>query len=229
MNPYPKLIMTLISIGVTVIVGFAIENKRKRILVIMLILLVISMASNRSIYWILYWDGPHYGKVVDADTGEPIVGASVAGIWEFEYLHIKSSVGFANAKETVTNKDGKFTIPLAFAFTFWPFSVLEEMAIVVFKPGYDSHPPVIRRKMQKPENAPVIPTDGKYHVGDFVHCKAWRECEIRLNKAINIKEAISAHTECQSRLSAMKVNQRKVRKFLEVIDKSKFKYLEKKN
>jgi hypothetical protein len=106
--------------------------------------------------------------------------------------------------------------------------VLEEMDLVVFKPGYDSHPPVIRRKMQKPENAPVIPTDGKYHVGHFVHCKAWRECEVRLNKAINIKEEIRALTKCKSRLSAMNGNQPKVSNFLEVIDKPKFKYLEKK-
>lgn len=228
MNPYHKLIITIVSIGITILLGFAIENKRKRILFVMLILLAISMASNRSFYWIVYWDGPYHGQVVDADTGKPIEGASVAGIWMFEYLHIKSSVGFANARETVTEANGRFTIPLTFAFTFWPFSSLEDMDLVVFKTGYDSHPPVIRRTMKKPEGIEHQPTDGKYFVGRRAHCKAWRECEIRLNKAITIEEKRQAVAQCGSRLGAMGIKLSKVYNFLKVIEKENpnLKYLE---
>lgn len=216
MDPYPKLFMTLISIAVVILLGFAIENKRKRIYFIMLLLLVISMISNRSIYWILYWDGPYYGQVVDADTGKPIEGACVAGIWKFEafILIITSTTHFANAKETVTDADGKFTLPLTFAFTFWPTSVLEEMDLVVFKPGYDSHPPVIRRKMKKPENAPVTTTDGKYYVGGYAHCRAWRECEVRLNKAITDKEGWQASGECINELIAWEIKPSKIDNFI---------------
>jgi hypothetical protein len=226
----PKLIFMLIAIGLTFLFGYSIKDKRKRILVIMSVLLVLSMASNCSIFWILYWDGLHYGRVVDADTGGPIEGASVAGIWTFEYnLIITGEDGFANARETVTDDQGAFVLPPIVAFSFWPIANLESMELIVFKPGYDSHPPVIRRNMEKPETAPFPTRDGKYHVGEFVHCKAWRECEVRLNKAINIKEEIGAYNECKSSLSAMNVNQHKVSNFIEVIKKPKFKYLEKKN
>jgi len=141
MDPYFKVFITILSIVLTIVFGFRIKDKRKRIMVIMMILLIISLASNKSIYWILYWDGPYRGQVVDADTADPIEGAAVAGIWDFEYIYIKSFSGFANAKETVTDEDGKFWLPVIFAFSPWPFTVLDRMDLVVFKPGYDSHPP----------------------------------------------------------------------------------------
>ncbi len=141
MYTYLKFVFTIVSIPLTIYFGYRIKDKRKRAMVILLILLVISTASNRSIYWFLYWDGPYHGQVVDAETGGPIQGAAVAGIWDFEYLHIKSSSGFANAKETVTDADGEFRLPVMFAFSPWPITVIDRMSLVVFKPGYDSHPP----------------------------------------------------------------------------------------
>lgn len=187
-----KVFITIVAIVVTFVKGRHIQNKRKRIIVIMAILLAISTFSNRSIYWFLYWDGPYHGQVVDADTGDPIEGAAVAGIWNFEYIHIKSSIGFANAKETVTDTDGKFRLPLIFAFSPWPFTVIDRMDLVVFKPGYDSHPPVIRRKMKRPERIKYPTTDGKHLVGRYIFCKMWEECVVRLNKAMSVKEVSRA-------------------------------------
>ena len=99
MDPLFKVFITIVAIVVTLVKGRHIKDKRKRIVVIMAILLLISIFSNRSIYWLLYWDGPFHGQVVDADTGEPIEGAAVAGIWEFEsfILFITSLTHFANA------------------------------------------------------------------------------------------------------------------------------------
>lgn len=106
-HPYFKVFITIVAIVVTFVKCREITDRRKRIFVIMAILLAISTFSNRSIYWFLYWDSPYYGQVVDADTGEPIQGASVAGIWKFEgfILFITSLTHFANAKETVTDAD----------------------------------------------------------------------------------------------------------------------------
>jgi hypothetical protein len=221
-----KFCITILALIMTLGTCREIKDKRKRIIVTMAILLAISTFSNRSIYWFIYWDGPYFGQMVDADSGEPIEGASVAGVWQFEdfILLITSLNHFATAKETVTDAEGKFTIPLTFAFTFWPMASLEEMDLVVFKPGYDSHPPAIQRAMKQPPEGRRISSDGKYYIGAYAHCKAWRKCEVRLNKAINIKEEISAYTECKSRLSAFNVNQRKVSNFIEVLKKPKFKY-----
>ena len=196
MDPYFKVFITIVAIVVTFVKCRHIKDKRKRIIVIMAILLAISTFSNRSIYWFLYWDGPYHGQVVDADTGEPIEGAAVAGIWEFEgfVLFITSFTHFANAKETVTDADGKFKLPLTFALTFWPFSALDRINLLVFKPGYDSHPPAIRRKMKHPKGKRTSP-DGKYRIGNRAKCNAWKKCLVKLNKVKTVKERQEAYSK----------------------------------
>jgi hypothetical protein len=221
MHPIVKFFITITAIVITIAKCWVIKDERKRIFLIMAIMLAISTFSNRSIYWFLYWDGPYYGQVVDADTGEPIKGASVAGIWQFETytLFIASETHFANAKETVTDEDGKFTIPLTFAFTSRPTSVLEKMKLVVFKPGYDSHPPAIERKMKQPPDGLRISPDGRYIIGNYASCKAWRKCVVRLNKAITIKERRRASAKCSSALMEWDINPSKIKKFIKALKK----------
>ncbi|BBO72195.1 hypothetical protein DSCA_61250 [Desulfosarcina alkanivorans] len=122
---YLKFCITILALILTFVTCREIKDRRKRIIVTMAILLAISTFSNRSIYWFIYWDGPYFGQVVDADTGEPIEGASVAGVWQFEgfILLIASLTHFATAKETVTDAEGKFTIPLT---SIWPPVVKEK-------------------------------------------------------------------------------------------------------
>ncbi len=225
MDSYLKLFVTIVFIVMTFVYGYTIKDKRRRNTVIMLILLVISVVGNKSVYWVLHWDGPCHGQVVDADTGEPIQAAAVAGIWKFEYFHINSHNGFANAKETITDANGKFKLPLTFAFTFWPFSVLNDMDLLVFKPEYDSHPPVIRRKINQPKGKQTSP-DGKYRIGKRVKCKEWKECQVRLNKAKTVKERWRASRKCGSSLTAMSINQSKLKVIMEVV-KNENRYLEK--
>lgn len=227
MDPRFNVIITIVAIVVTFVKCRQIKDKRKRIIVIMAILLVISTFNNRSIYWFLYWDGPYHGQVIDANTGEPIEGAAVAGIWELEYfiLFIYSNTHFANAKETVTDADGKFKLPLTFAFTFWPFSALDRINLLVFKPGYDSNPPSIRR--------PKKGNDGKvrdYLVGKWVQYEMWEECVVRLNKARSIDEMLKAVPS----IPGFDTDEDKLRNFVEMTEKEyrhlrKLKMLQKKN
>lgn len=157
-------------------------------MVIAIALLGLSLASNRSIFWFFYWDGPYYGRVVDAETGAPLEGAAVAGIWEFEHLYFKSIYTFANAQESTTDKDGRFELPLIFAFTFYPISILRKIELLVFIPGYDSFPPAIQRTIPKPEGIELISPDGMYWVGKWEDCEARQECLIELHKALNQEE-----------------------------------------
>jgi hypothetical protein len=209
---YVKFCITIFAIIFTFGACREIKDRRKRIIVTMAILLAISTFSNRSIYWFIYWDGPYFGKVVDADTSEPIAGASVAGVWQFEdfILLITSLNHFATARETVTDAEGKFTIPITFAFTFWPMASLEEMDLVVFKPGYDSHPPAIQRAMEQPPEGRRISSDGKYFVGRRVNCKIWRACEVRLNKAISFEERRQASNNCRWSLNQLRVDDKRI-------------------
>jgi len=61
------------------------------------------------------YDPPRKGKVIDADTKEPIEGAVVLGYWHIFYLHYWLFPGgpsaYYDARETVTDKNGHFTLP----------------------------------------------------------------------------------------------------------------------
>ncbi len=188
MDPYfMKFFVIISAIMMTFFCAFKIKDKRIRTVVILFILLIISLVSNRSIYWLVYWDGPYHGRIIDKETDNPIEGVAVAGIWNFEYFHINSGLGFADAKETTTGKSGEFRLPLTFVFSLYPAAVLQEMDLLVYKPGYDSHPPAIQRRM-KPEWADYTPRDGMYWVGRRVYCKAKVECLVELNETRSIEE-----------------------------------------
>ncbi|MBI4824609.1 MAG: hypothetical protein HY805_10345 [Nitrospirae bacterium] len=94
--------------------------------------------------WIYYTDGPYKGKVVDLETGKPIEGAVVAGVWELAlYGSPQGPIPrFCDAKETLTDKNGGFTVPKASCFHLWPFTKLGWPQFVVFKPGYLGYPPI---------------------------------------------------------------------------------------
>ncbi|MBW1911369.1 MAG: hypothetical protein JRJ11_17810 [Deltaproteobacteria bacterium] len=65
------------------------------------------------------------GKIVDADTGEPIEGVVALCIWKKESVLWPTDTvdKFCDARENVTNKDGDF--------------VIEGTNIIIFKAGYE--------------------------------------------------------------------------------------------
>jgi len=197
MYSFFKDLITIVAIIITFVKCRPIKNKPKRIIVFMAILLAISTFHNRSIYWFLYWDGPYYGQVVDADTGEPIQGAAVAATWDLEHfiLYLSSTSSYAGGKETVTDADGKFRLPLTFAFTFWPFSAISQGDFLVFKSGYDSIPPSKYRAWTSEEKEKFGMTNMEYHWKFIARCQMWRKCLVRLNKAKTLKERQEACAE----------------------------------
>lgn len=92
--------------------------------------------------WLIYHDGPYTGKIVDAETGAPIEGAAVVGIWSLLiYGGVEVRLQFFDAKEAITDKEGKFEVPSVTGFHWWPLAGLERPEFIIFKPGYDSYPP----------------------------------------------------------------------------------------
>jgi hypothetical protein len=87
-----------------------------------------------------------HGKVIDADTLEPLEGALVLAIWrKTRAVLITSTTDFKEAKETLTNKNGEWsitgpegdedkTIPsLLYFIGVW---VTKSPEIIIYKPGY---------------------------------------------------------------------------------------------
>jgi hypothetical protein len=84
---------------------------------------------------LVYYDGTYHGRVIDAQTREPIEGAVVLGVWSKGYMGAGGIAHeYYDARETVTDAQGEFTIE-----GMGPRMVthLQKMDVVIFKAGYE--------------------------------------------------------------------------------------------
>jgi hypothetical protein len=85
-------------------------------------------------------DGPYHGRVIDKETKQPIEGAAVVAIWWKETAMIGHPIqSVHDAQETLTDKDGNFTIPGTSTISLNPFSRIWEPKFTIFKPGYQAY------------------------------------------------------------------------------------------
>lgn len=111
------------------------------------------------------YDGAYRGKVIDAETGEPIEGVVVLGVWSKGYPTPGGTVHeFYDARETVTDANGEFSIP---GMRLRIMSNLEPMDVLIFKAGYEylglmpwislKEDILLNKKIKWEENKAIIP------------------------------------------------------------------------
>ncbi len=86
------------------------------------------------------YHGPYRGRVIDAETKEPLAGAVVVAIWErvkVQLLH--SSTVFYNAREVPTDANGEFVLHAEDVERDAPHQTLRPFFIIFF-PGFGSYP-----------------------------------------------------------------------------------------
>ena len=117
-------------------INFAInegENMKKLSFVLMLNILLILLTS--SCVSAVRYEGPYKGRVIDADTGEPIEGVVILGVWNKEYPTPGGAVHkFHDARETKTDKNGEFSIQ---GMGVEILSNVIPMDVLIFKAGYE--------------------------------------------------------------------------------------------
>lgn len=86
--------------------------------------------------------GPYYGKVIDADTKEPIDGSAVLVVFYTEsYGPAGAITHYADALETVTDKNGEFKFPEHRITLFRPLQGWKKHGyFTIFNPGYGHYP-----------------------------------------------------------------------------------------
>ena len=103
---------------------------KKLILVLPLVFVLTSGTGCRTGY-----DGPYKGRVIGAETGLPIQGVVVLGVWYKEIPNpAGSSSTYYDARETVTDEKGDFYIPGMGPLIL---STVRPMHVLIFKAGYE--------------------------------------------------------------------------------------------
>jgi hypothetical protein len=98
--------------------------------VLFLLLVVISVACSP-----IRYDGPYKGRVIDAETRQPIESAVVLGVWYKELPSPGGSVGsYFDAQETLTDKNGDFELK---GQGLQILSTVSGMHVLIFKAGYE--------------------------------------------------------------------------------------------
>jgi protocatechuate 3,4-dioxygenase beta subunit len=80
------------------------------------------------------YDGHYEGRIIDADTGQPIEGVVVLGVWYREYPGAGGAVHeYYDARETVTDQNGEFKIE---GLGLLVMSNIIPMDVLIFKAGH---------------------------------------------------------------------------------------------
>lgn len=84
----------------------------------------------------------YYGKVIDTETKEPLEGAAVLAVYYTKQPGPGGEVThYADAQETLTDKNGEFKIPSNTVTTFRPLQYFDSYAyFTIFKPEYGCYP-----------------------------------------------------------------------------------------
>lgn len=109
-----------------------------RAFTIFLTIIILSIFSTT----LVFAAGPWKGKVIDIETKEPLGGAVVLAVWERVYrTPTGASSYFYEAKEVLTDKEGRFEIPSYTPINLLPIiSYMRGPMFTIFKPGYGSFP-----------------------------------------------------------------------------------------
>jgi len=86
--------------------------------------------------------GPYYGSVIDTETKEPIEGAAVLVVfYTEEYGPAGAITHYADALETITDKNGEFKFPEHRITLFRPLQGWKKHGyFTIFKPNYGCYP-----------------------------------------------------------------------------------------
>ncbi|MHA2219794.1 MAG: hypothetical protein ACXACY_28145, partial [Candidatus Hodarchaeales archaeon] len=113
--------------------------KKKLLLGLYICIAIILLANIIGKGWIVYHERTFEGKVIDAETKEPIEGAVVKAIYNIEFYFITvSGTHSVDAEEVLTNKDGTFYVSPNIFLYLYPFAHKTDTEFTIYKQGYES-------------------------------------------------------------------------------------------
>ena len=110
---------------------------KTRILIALMFIMFIPVFTSQAFAWLIYNKPEFRGKVIDAETKQPVEGAVVVVLyekWEFGGPGGGNTLPM-DAKETMTDNMGEFYFP-SYKTMIGPLSRASEVSFIIFKPGY---------------------------------------------------------------------------------------------
>ena len=131
---------------------------------------ILALAVFIIVFLLVTADGPYLGRVVDAETKEPIEGAAVVAVWTKNvFAWVQSNQWFEYAHEEVTDEHGEFEVSglpwhRHIRLFLNPFEWMEasEPDFYILKPGYGWYP---QHQLNPPRQSKVLMLE---HFKDYV-------------------------------------------------------------
>ena len=104
------------------------------------IIVTLSLCIPAHASWLIYHKPEFKGKVIDAETKEPIKGAVVVVIYNKHTLISGPGGGYTSVikvKEALTDKNGEYYFP-RYTTVIQPNSIEDSAEFIIYKPGYES-------------------------------------------------------------------------------------------
>ena len=116
--------------------------KKAYITTLLFTLLIFAFSTPCRGGWLIYHKPEFRGKVIDAETKEPIEGAVVLAIYK-KYPIISGPGGGSSSiiliKEALTDKKGEFYIS-SYTTIIQPLSIEDKTDFIIYKPEYGKYP-----------------------------------------------------------------------------------------
>ena len=114
--------------------------KKIVIITVLSIISIVVFSSACTASWLYFYKPEFKGRILDAETKEPIKDAVVVAVYNtHQYGIADGGTSEIGVRETLTDEKGEFHIPSYFAIIN-PFSVEEKTSFIIYKPGYGSYP-----------------------------------------------------------------------------------------
>lgn len=128
--------------------------KRRALLATYVVAAVLSVMAHPVTEAAEKW-GPFRGQIVDVETGQPIAGAVVLVVWwEAVPTPVQTNQKFYDAREAVTDANGRFEVPRR-SPPFFSFRIFDPK-ISYFAPGYEPIAEVVTPPEGQPFVAPTV-------------------------------------------------------------------------
>ena len=84
----------------------------------------------------LYVDGAYQGRVLDMESGQPIEGAVIMGLWRRVSIGAHPVETYHDVQETLSDPEGHFTLPGTWGGAVPWITGVKEPVFVIFRPNY---------------------------------------------------------------------------------------------